>query len=435
MVSLARFIMLLCLKFVQSFKPVVPMPQAMAGVQCQQDLTLREIHMSIGAVIVAAGRGSRLGDERGPKQYRQLGHTNVLQRTLDRFTAHSDIDRVVVVIHGDDRALYENAVRNHDKLEPAVMGGASRQASCHAGIKALEQVGVEQVLIHDAARPFVSSKTISNVIAGIEQRVGALPATAIADTVKKVDGGLVETLSREGLFLAQTPQGFHVLDIAGAHRAAISAGKPHGFTDDAAVAEWHGIRVKLVEGNRENFKITTLDDLQEAHAMVGDTLVPDVRTATGYDTHNLGPGNGVILCGVHIEHDKSLQGHSDADVGLHALTDALLGLVGEGDIGSHFPPNDNRWKGAASDRFLAHAIHLVRSAGGTITNLDVTLICESPKIGPHRNVMRRCVADIAGIELNRVSVKATTNEKVGFIGRGEGIAALATATGVFGSMT
>lgn len=390
-------------------------------------------------VIVAAGRGARMGSGRGPKQYLMLGDRTVLQHTISCFTQHREIASVQVVIHADDREVYDKAVAKHPKLLPPVIGGKTRQASCKAGIDALPST-LGTVLVHDGARPFVSAATISGVIAGIAEHMCTLPATAVADTVKRSLPGQtkIETVDREGLYLAQTPQGFLLAEIKAAHeRAALEIDRE--FTDDAAIAEWAGMQVRLVQGDPGNFKITTPSDLSTAQQRTsnmndGRTLPIDVRTGTGYDTHILGPGDGVILCGVKIPHHQSLQGHSDADVGLHALTDALLGTIGAGDIGSHFPPTDPEWKGASSDRFLEHAVALVAEAGGTISNLDVTIICEAPKIGPHRDAMRKEVARIAGIEnLTRISVKATTNEKVGFIGRGEGIAALATATVVFGS--
>ena len=387
-------------------------------------------------VIVAAGRGERLGTDGGPKQYRLLAGTTILQHTISQFAHHQDIHAIQVVIHKDDHDLYENAVTAHEKLLSPVIGGASRQASCKAGVDTVHQSGFDKVLIHDAARPFVSQSTIGNVLNAIEDGVGTLPATAIADTVKKADEKnlVLDTISRDNLYLAQTPQGFKVDDIYTAHAKA-ALNNAHGFTDDAAVAEDAGMSVELVEGNSDNFKITTKGDLIQAEEKLSmNSFIPDVRTGSGYDVHTLGPGNGVILCGLEIPHTQSLQGHSDADVGLHSLTDALLGTISAGDIGSHFPPSDPQWKGASSDRFIEHAVKLVREAGGVITNMDVTIICEAPKIGPHRDAMREKVSQICGLEVSRVSVKATTNEKIGFIGREEGIAALATVSVSFGMM-
>ena len=387
-------------------------------------------------VIVAAGRGERLGSEAGPKQYRMLRKNTVLQNTITCFSSHPDIHAIQVVVHGDDKNLYENYIIPNDKLLPPVIGGVSRQESCKAGVDAVIEHGFEKVLIHDAARPFVEASTITNVLNAIESGVGTLPANQIADTVKHADekGMVLKTIPRDNLYLAQTPQGFLLSEIHQAHVKAALA-NPHGFTDDAAVAEHAGIKVRLVDGNADNFKITTKSDLHQAEGKQSMSLaIPDVRTGSGYDVHTLGPGDKVILCGLEIPHTQSLQGHSDADVGLHSLTDALLGTIGAGDIGSHFPPSDPQWKGASSDRFIEHAVQLVLEAGGVITNMDVTIICEAPKIGPHRDKMREKISQICSVELERVSVKATTNEKIGFIGREEGIAALATVSVSFGMM-
>ncbi len=384
----------------------------------------------IAAVIVAAGRGARLGDAAGPKQYRMLGGDTVLQRAVRCFTAHPAVDRVQVVIHPDDAGLYAKSVAPHKKLLEPVSGGATRQQSCHAGIEAVAKTKCTRVLIHDAARPFVPALVIDNVVKAIAPGRCVLPACAVADTVKRVaaNGEVSDTLDRQGLYLAQTPQGFVVSEIREAHEKAATQGL-HDFSDDAGVVEWAGLKVLVVEGSRDNFKITTQQDL--ACARQKTSMTTDARTGNGYDVHQLVPGKSIILCGIKIPHDKSLAGHSDADCGLHALTDALLGTIGEGDIGTHFPPSDNKWKDVSSDQFLAHAVNLVRNAGGTITNLDVTLICEAPRIGPYRDKMRARIAEICSISLNRVSVKATTNERMGFIGREEGIAAMATASAVF----
>jgi 2-C-methyl-D-erythritol 4-phosphate cytidylyltransferase/2-C-methyl-D-erythritol 2,4-cyclodiphosphate synthase len=337
-----------------------------------------------------------------------------------------------VVIHADDRALYETAMEQHQMLLPPVIGGTTRQESVLRGLQALEAHAPHKVLIHDAARPFVTTRIIDEVLGAIGPGCGALPASAVADTLKRADIDLLVTgtVSRDQLYAAQTPQGFVFSEILAAHREAALTGRT-GLTDDAAVAEAAGMKVRIVPSPRSNSKLTTQDDLEGARMRLG-RILPDVRTGNGYDVHQLEPGSGVTLCGVHMAHDRKLKGHSDADVGLHALTDALLGTIGEGDIGSHFPPSDMQWKGASSDRFLAHAVELVRKRGGTITHLDVSLICEAPRIGPHREAMRARIAQIAGVDIFRVAVKATTNEKIGFIGRGEGIAAIATATAVFG---
>lgn len=383
-------------------------------------------------VIVAAGRGERMAGPQGPKQYRDLAGASVLARSVAAFCNHRQIDRVIVVIHPDDLALYAAAVPGHARLLPPVFGGANRQASVLCGLEALQSANPafvpDFVLVHDAARPMVGAATISAVLDAIKPGRGAIAASPVADALKLANPDLTiaQTIPRDALHAAQTPQGFVFSEILAAHRAA--AGKAvSGLSDDAAVAQAAGMAVVLVPAPSANFKITLESDLQIARQMLGSFL-PDVRTGNGYDVHQLEPGDHVTLCGVKIPHNRSLKGHSDADVGLHALTDALLGTIGDGDIGSHFPPGDMQWKGVSSDRFLAHAMRLVRAKGGQVTHLDVSLVCEEPRIGPHREAMRQRIAQIAGIAVERVAVKATTNEKIGFVGRGEGIAAIATAT-------
>jgi 2-C-methyl-D-erythritol 4-phosphate cytidylyltransferase/2-C-methyl-D-erythritol 2,4-cyclodiphosphate synthase len=380
-----------------------------------------------------------MGDpHEGPKQYRLLGDRAVLAWAVQPFLDHEAIDRILVVIHPDDRELYERSIPAHDKLIEPVFGGATRQQSVLAGLEALagpeSDKQPDTVLIHDAVRPFVDARLIDAVLQAASARSGAVPGKPVTDTLKRENAGYVgETVSRTGLFAVQTPQAFDYKAFLAAHRAAAQAGET-GLTDDAAVAERAGMAVRIVAFEGENMKITTRADLETARGMVAAVLppnAPDVRTGNGYDVHQTCQGDHVMLCGVRIAHDRGLKGHSDADVGLHALTDALLATIADGDIGSHFPPSDPQWKGASSDRFLAHATSLVRAACGAITHLDVTLICEAPKIGPHRDAMRARIAQIAEIETGRVSVKATTNETIGFIGRREGIAAIATATAVF----
>ncbi len=387
-----------------------------------------------GVVIVAAGRGERAGLEGGPKQYRKLAGKTVLARALQPFLDHGDISKIVVVFHADDQSLYSAAVSAHSKLLPPVTGGATRQQSVLAGLVALEEHQPENVFIHDAARPFVSGSLISRIGDALTNSPAALPALPVADTLKRVgDNGLIkETVSRDGLFSAQTPQGFRFKEILSAHRDA-AKNDLDSFTDDSTLAEWAGIRVQLVEGEAQNTKITTRADMDEAVSAM-DSAIPDIRVGHGYDTHQFVDGSGVWLCGVNVPHNKSLKGHSDADVGLHALTDALLATIGAGDIGSHFPPSDDKWKGAKSDQFLKHAVDLVHDSGGTITHMDVTLLCEAPKIGPHRDNMREVISGISGVEISRISVKATTNERMGYIGREEGMTALATATVVMGKV-
>jgi 2-C-methyl-D-erythritol 4-phosphate cytidylyltransferase/2-C-methyl-D-erythritol 2,4-cyclodiphosphate synthase len=385
--------------------------------------------MKVAALIVAAGRGSRAGPG-APKQYRLVAGEPVLRRTLAAFAGHSAISTILTVIHPEDAAAYEAAAQGIAKLRPAVPGGQTRQASVMAGLEALAGADVpEIVLIHDGARPFVSHRLISDCISALASHDGALAALPLTDTIRRGTGGLAgETVPRDGLWRAQTPQAFRFRSILEAHRAA--AGQD--FTDDAAVAAMAGIDVALVTGDEDNFKITSAADIERAERMLmrgGET-----RTGMGYDVHRFGPGDHVWLCGVKVPHTAGLEGHSDADVGLHALTDAILGAIGAGDIGKHFPPSDPQWKGASSDRFLAHAARLARDAGAAVSNADVTLICEAPKISPHTEAMRARIADIIGVDVSRVSVKATTTEGLGFTGRREGIAAQAIATLRFGQV-
>jgi 2-C-methyl-D-erythritol 4-phosphate cytidylyltransferase/2-C-methyl-D-erythritol 2,4-cyclodiphosphate synthase len=385
----------------------------------------------VAALIVAAGRGARAATETlHPKQYCRIGSEPMLTHTLCAFAAHSGIDDILVVIHPDDRVLYEEAAGPFaDRLLVPVLGGARRQDSVRTGLEALAERSPDLVLIHDAARPFVDGALISRVTASLQGHPGALPCLPVTDTLKREELGRVTgTVSREGLWRAQTPQGFHFDAILAAHRAA-AQDPTLDFTDDAAVAEWFGLDVALVEGAEHNRKLTTAEDLTIADEMMRrGSGAGTMRVASGYDVHALGPGDEVILCGVRIPHTKKLIGHSDADVGLHALTDALLGTIADGDIGTHFPPSDDRWRGAGSEIFLKAAADKIATRGGRIVHVDVTLLCEAPRIGPYRDAMRGAMAEILGIESAQVSVKATTNEGLGFVGRGEGIAAMATAT-------
>ena len=388
--------------------------------------------MPNAALIVAAGRGSRArAAGASPKQYADLAGRTVLRRTLDVFTQVAAIDVLQVVIHPDDHALYEAAVTGCDApLRPPVTGGATRQASVLAGLEALAPLAPRTVLIHDAARPFVTPREIERVLEELTTRTGALLAVPLADTLKRegVPGVVAATIERRGLWRAQTPQGFRFGPIIEAHRRAAreAAGE---FTDDAAVAEWAGLEVGLVAGSAANEKITTAEDLAMATRKAADAgPMAQVRIGTGFDVHRLIPGDHVWLCGVCIPHSHTLEGHSDADVGLHALTDALLGAIADGDIGAHFPPSDPAWKGAASHLFLADAARRVRARGGEIVNVDVTLLCEAPRIGPHREAMRAAIAASLEISTDRVGVKATTTEGLGFTGRREGIAAMASAS-------
>ncbi len=305
----------------------------------------------------------------------------------------------------------------------AVAGGATRAESVQAGLAALSAADDETVLIHDAARPFVTTTHVERLLAALADADGAVPALPVADTLKRGAEVIVETVSREGLWRAQTPQAFSYRTLLDAYAAWPADAEP---TDDAAVVERAGGRVALVAGDPLLMKLTYPEDFAMAEHLAGGRRI--TRTGFGVDAHRWGPGEAVWLCGVRIDHDQTLIGHSDADAGLHALTDALLGAIGEGDIGEHFPPSDPQWKGASSDRFLLHAAGLVAAKGGLIVNVDVTLICERPKIRPHRDAMRARLADLLGLPLDRVSVKATTTEGMGFTGRGEGLMAQAVAT-------
>ena len=365
-------------------------------------------------------RGQRFGGAL-PKQYRELAGVPLVRRALLPFVAHPAVEAVRAVIHPDDRALFDAASAGLDLLEP-VAGGASRQESARLGLESLEARAPRRVLIHDAARPFVDEALISRTLAALDAAPGAVPAVAVRDTLKRgADGRIAGTVSREGLWRAQTPQGFHYPEILEAHRRFEGL----ELTDDAAVAEKAGLGVALVDGGEDNVKVTTEEDLRRAEARLG---AGEVRTGMGFDVHRFGPGDSLILCGVSIPFESGLEGHSDADVGLHALTDAILGAIGAGDIGSHFPPGEAAWRDAPSATFLRHAGALLAVRGGTVANLDLTLICEQPRVAPHRDAMTGRIAEILGIDRGRVSVKGTTTERLGFLGRGEGIAAQAVAT-------
>lgn len=372
--------------------------------------------MEIAAIIVAAGRGTRAGGD-VPKQWRRLAGRRVADWTLDAFRAHPRVGRVVLVLHPDDLGQAEG----FDDVIVAT-GGATRDASVAAGLRALAGDPPDRVLIHDVARPLVSAAVISRVIDALDGAAGAAPALAVTDALwRGADGTVAGTQDRSGLYRAQTPQGFRYAAILAAHQA-----HPGGAADDVEVARAAGLDVAIVEGDEANMKITGPGDFARAEALMRDIM--DIRTGQGYDVHAFEPGEACILCGVAVPHDKKLKGHSDADVGMHALTDALYGALAEGDIGQHFPPSEAQWKGAASHIFLEHAIALARSRGYELANCDVTLICERPKIGPHAGAMRAELARIMGVDPDRVSVKATTSERLGFTGREEGIASMAVAT-------
>lgn len=374
--------------------------------------------MICAALIVAAGRGQRFGGN-GPKQYAPLKGEPLLRRTLRAFAAHPGIDHIAVAIHPDDQDLFAAAAAGLPRIF-SVPGGATRQDSVRLGLEALSARQPDLVLIHDGARPMIESGLIDRVIAGLSIAEGVLPVVPVIDTLKRVAKmDVVATVPREDLVRAQTPQGFRFPAILAAHQA--HAGE--ALTDDAAVMERAGGRVITVAGDETNIKVTTMDDLARANAQLSET-----RTGSGFDVHKFGPGDALMLCGVRVPHTHGLVGHSDADVALHAATDAILGAIGAGDIGHHFPPSDPKWRGAASHQFLRHACDLLVARGGSLVHLDITIICERPKVGPHREAMVAEVARIMGVAADRVSVKATTTEGLGFTGRQEGIAAQALAT-------
>jgi 2-C-methyl-D-erythritol 4-phosphate cytidylyltransferase/2-C-methyl-D-erythritol 2,4-cyclodiphosphate synthase len=378
------------------------------------------------AILVAAGRGLRAGAG-GPKQYRSIGGRTVILRAMEAFCQHPQVSSVQPVLNPDDIAVFNEAVREL-RHEPPANGGATRQASVHAGLEALASQKPDIVLIHDAARPFVSEALISRAIEAAGRTGAAVPAIPVVDTIKLVDGdGNIEaTPERARLRIAQTPQAFRFDAILEAHRRAVREGRSD-FTDDAALAEWAGLTVATFEGDAANMKLTTPEDFVREEARLASQL-GDVRTGTGYDVHAFGEGDHLMICGIRVPHTRGFLAHSDGDVGLHALVDAILGALADGDIGSHFPPSDMKWKGAASDKFLKYAVERVVARGGRIANLEVTLICERPKIGPLRDIMRARIAEISGIDISRIAVKATTSERLGFTGREEGIAATASAT-------
>ena len=379
----------------------------------------------VAAVIVAAGRGSRAGGDI-PKAYRALGGQPMIRFSLSLFSADKQIHLVQPVIHAEDASLYQAAAGGLDLLPPA-FGGATRQSSVRAGLEALGKHRPEIVLVHDAARPFASAALIGRAVAAAKFSA-AVPGLALSDTVKAVDARehIIQTLDRASLRAIQTPQAFNFSALLAAHRDAAAAGRDD-FSDDAALMEWAGHSVAVFAGEAANVKLTVAEDFVRAENERLATL-SDMRMGTGYDVHAFSAGDHVMLGGVRIPHARGLAGHSDADAALHALVDAILGALAEGDIGVHFPPSDPQWRGAASEKFLRFAVERVQARGGMIAHLDVTVICEAPRIGPHRDGIRARIAAIAGISLDRVAVKATTSKKLGFIGRGEGIAALATAT-------
>lgn len=371
--------------------------------------------MTIAAIIVAAGRGTRAGGDI-PKQWQRLGGKSVAEHAMHRFADHPAVTDLILVVHPDD---CENALLPRSPHAIVTTGGATRSQSVLKGLLAVPE-GTNRVLIHDAARPHVSRTTIDAVLDALDRAPAAAPALAVTDTLwTGQDGHVTGTLDRAGLFRAQTPQGFHLQPLLDAYAAHPEA------TDDVTIARLAGLDVAIVPGTEDNLKITGPDDHARAARILDSDM--DVRLGNGYDVHRFGEGDHVWLCGVKVPHTRSLQGHSDADVGMHAVTDAIYGALGQGDIGQHFPPSDPKWKGAASHIFLEHAVALARAEGFTISNVDCTLVCEYPKIGPHQPAMKARMAEIMGLDASRISVKATTSERLGFTGRSEGIASIATA--------
>jgi 2-C-methyl-D-erythritol 4-phosphate cytidylyltransferase/2-C-methyl-D-erythritol 2,4-cyclodiphosphate synthase len=386
--------------------------------------------LRIAALIVAAGRGTRAAASgNAPKQYARIGGRAVLSHTIEAFARHAEIDEIKVVIHQDDQARYAEIAPSVAKLSDLAIGGVSRQASVLNGLAALAASSPDLVLIHDGARPFVSAATISKVIRALLDRPAVLAALPVTDTLKRTsaDGLVAETVPRAGLWRAQTPQGFHFAQILAAHRNAATEDLD-SFTDDAAIAEWAGLDVAIVEDLAGNIKLTTAEDLELADRQMTSHSNFEPRTGSGFDVHRFSEGDHIWLGGVKIPHTHKLEGHSDADVVLHALTDALLGAIGDGDIGQHFPPSDPKWKGAASRLFLEDAARRIAERGGRIVNVDITVLAEVPKVGPHRPAMQALIGEVLGLTTDRIGIKATTTEGMGFTGRREGIAAMASAS-------
>jgi 2-C-methyl-D-erythritol 4-phosphate cytidylyltransferase/2-C-methyl-D-erythritol 2,4-cyclodiphosphate synthase len=385
--------------------------------------------MSVAVVIVAGGAGFRAGGEL-PKQYQLIGGRPVLWWTLKAFVDHPGVSHVQTVIGADHGHFFAETIAGLEIAAP-VIGGNTRQDSCRIGIAACENMGTQKVLIHDAARPFVSADLISHIIAELDRSEGVVPGLPVADTMKFAPGGLVErTVDRQGLWSVQTPQGFDFKAILAAHGKAYDQDLG-GLTDDAAVAEKFGIKVRVIAGRAENRKLTTAEDIRQADQFLMAKVNsdrPDVRVGQGIDFHEFEAGDGVVLCGVKIPHDKKLKGHSDADAAMHALTDAILGALGEGDIGTFFPPSDAQWKGVSSAIFLRKAVDLLNARNGIIANVDITILAEAPRVGPHIAAMKALLSPLLHIASDRIAIKATTTEKLGAIGRREGLAAFATAT-------
>ena len=385
--------------------------------------------MTVAVVIVAGGSGLRAGGET-PKQYQLIGGKPVIWWTIKAFAEHSGVAHVQPVIGEGHDGMYARATEGL-MIEPAVRGGATRQDSCRAGLEALARHRPGKVLIHDGARPFISPDLISHVIAGLDRHSAVVPGLPVAETLKFAPGGIVKkTIDRSGMWMAQTPQGFDFEMILRAHRAAHDSGI-HNLTDDAAVAERAAIEIAMIPGIPKNRKLTTAGDVDVADRAIKATRfahLHDVRVGQGIDVHPFEAGEAVILCGIAIPHGQKLKGHSDADVAMHALTDAIFGAIGEDDIGVHFPPSDIQWKGAASSVFLRKAVERVRQRGGLIANADITILAEAPRIAPHIPAMKAVLTPLLEVTTDRIAIKATTTERLGSLGRKEGIAAFAVAT-------
>ena len=386
----------------------------------------------IVALITTSGRGTRLGGDGIPKQYLPLAGVPLLRHSILAFLNHPKIDDVICVIHPDDVALYESAVIGLDLLNP-VFGGETRQISVRKGLEALREYDPAKVLIHDGVRPFVSKQIISGILEKLETHPAVIPAIAVEDTIKKYSDGKIEwTLERQDLWRAQTPQGFIYEDILNSHGAF----KDLNFTDDAALNEYAGIPVAIIPGSQNNFKITTKEDYERAKNIAKifiENVKEETRVGIGYDVHSFrkktkDENNFIRICGVDVEYDRKIEAHSDGDVGIHALIDAMLGAIGEGDIGEHFPPSDSKWKNCDSREMLKIVNHLLVKKGGKIINVDITIICEKPKISKFKKEMGEALAKVLNISKNRVNVKATTTEKLGFLGRSEGLAAEAAVS-------
>ncbi len=381
------------------------------------------------ALIVAAGRGYRASSDL-PKQYMMLGDAPMLRHVIKKFITHRRITDIIIVIHPDDILLYEDAINGLDILPPA-FGGGKRHISVRNGIEKIAVLKPDNILIHDAARPFISHQLIDNLLDALDKHDGVIPALPVVDCVKRSnnDKEIINTLNRQNLWLVQTPQAFKYQKIRKAHNIIYNMGVDKNIADDAAVFEMANMPVTIINGDIDNFKITSKDDIIRSNDKMEknkEILIKYPRIGSGFDTHKFCDGDFITLCGIKISHNMGLKGHSDADVALHALTDAMLGAIANGDIGFHFPPNDEKWRGANSEIFIKHSLELIKNIDGEISNIDITIICENPKITPYRDLMRQSLAKMIDMDISRISIKATTTEKLGFTGRGEGIAAQAS---------